>query len=76
MTMTIEIINDGALNLLSGMERLNLIRVNVPANSAIKSDIKLSKQFAGALKLSETNYESFQNLIQESRNEVLRANAK
>jgi len=67
--MTIEVINNGALNLLSGMERLNLIRVNVPANSVNVSENKISKQFAGAMKLSDTNYEKYQNAMQESRNE-------
>ncbi|MCL2761575.1 MAG: hypothetical protein FWD36_00015 [Treponema sp.] len=69
MTMTIEVINNGALNLLSGMERLNLIRVNIPTISTIESGEKLSKQFAGALKLSDAKYESYQNALQESRNE-------
>ena len=69
MTMTIEVINNGALTLLSGMERLNLIRVNVSSGSTIESDIKLSKQFAGAIKLSDAKYESYLNAMQESRNE-------
>ena len=68
MTMTIEVINNGALNLLSGMERLNLIRVNIPANCAIEPEKKLSKQFAGAMKLSDAKYESYLNAMQESRN--------
>jgi len=67
--MTIEIINNGALNLLSGMERLNLIRVNGKVSNAVESDKKLSKKFAGAIKLSDTEYESYQNAMQESRNE-------
>jgi hypothetical protein len=32
MTLTIDLINSGALNLLRDMERLNLIRVHLPAN--------------------------------------------
>jgi hypothetical protein len=32
MTLTIDLIESGALNLLRDMERLNLIRVNPPAN--------------------------------------------
>ena len=69
MTMTIEVINNGALNLLTGMERLNLIRVNTPATSNNKPNERLSKQFAGAMKLSDAKYELYQNAIQESRNE-------
>ena len=69
MTMTIEIINNGAINLLSGMERLNLIRVNTPDNNKTASDKKPSKQFAGALKLSDANYQLYQNALKKSRNE-------
>ncbi|MDR1286749.1 MAG: hypothetical protein LBK08_03985 [Treponema sp.] len=32
MTLTIDLIDSGALNLLRDLERLNLIRVNLPAN--------------------------------------------
>ena len=74
MTMSIEVINNGALNLILGMERLNLIRVNTQASNAVGSDRRLSKQFAGVMKLSDAKYESYQNNMQESRNEWNRNN--
>ena len=73
MTVTVEVMNSGAFNLLSDMERLDLIRVNVPADSAFKSGEKISSQFAGALKLSDAEYEEYQNVLREGRNEWNRA---
>jgi len=69
MTVTVEVVNSGAFNLLSDMERLDLIRVNIPANSAIESGEKISGQFAGALKLSDAEYEAYQSVLREGRNE-------
>ena len=69
MTVTVEVINRGAFNLLSDMERLDLIRVNVPVKSAAAAGEKISAQFAGALKLSDAEYETYQNALQEGRNE-------
>ena len=69
MTMTIEVINNGALNLLTGMERLNLIRVNTPIKNTVESGKNISKHFAGAMKLSDTDYETYQNAVQKSRDE-------
>jgi len=69
MTVTVEVMNNGAFNLLSDMERLDLIRVNVPAGSALGSGEKISRQFAGALKLSDAEYEAYQNVLREGRNE-------
>ena len=69
MIVMIEVINNGALNLLSDMERLNLIRMNTPSNNTFASSEKLSKQFAGALKLSDSQYEAYQNALRESRDE-------
>ena len=71
MIINVEVINDGAYNLLSELERLNLIRLNTPAKDTVDSK-KLSKQFAGTLKLSDAMYESFQNTIQKGRNEWTR----
>ena len=71
MILTIEVIRDGAFTLLSDMERLDLIRISVPAKNSV-SEGKLSKQFAGALHLSDTGYETYQNMLQESRNEWTR----
>jgi len=50
MTVTVEVINSRALNLLSDMEHLDLIRVNVPAKTASGPDPYT--HLAGALKLS------------------------
>jgi hypothetical protein len=36
MTLTIDLIDSGALNLLRDLERLNLIRVNPPENDDIR----------------------------------------
>jgi hypothetical protein len=69
MTVTVEVMNSGAFNLLSDMERLDLIRVNVPASSAFGAGEKISRQFAGALKLSDAEYEAYQNVLREGRNE-------
>ena len=69
MILTIEVINDGVLDLLSGMERLDLIRVNRPEKNSIDQKEKLSDKFAGALRLSDVDYEAYQNTLQEGRNE-------
>lgn len=69
MIVMIEVINNGALNLLSDMERLNLIRLNIPSNTKFTYKEKLSKQYAGALKLSDAIYEAYQNYLRESRDE-------
>jgi hypothetical protein len=67
MIVTIEVIHEGAFALLSDMERLDLIHINTcTKNTAL--GVKLSKQFAGALHLSDTGYETYQNTLHESRN--------
>jgi hypothetical protein len=38
MTVTIDLVDSGALSLLRDMERLNLIRVNSPENSAAETE--------------------------------------
>ena len=73
MQITIEVIRDEALNLLSDMERLDLIRLYSPVKSSEVSGEKLSRQFAGALRLSDTAYEAYQDALQESRNEWRKA---
>jgi hypothetical protein len=74
MTLTIDLINTGALSLLQDMERLNLIRVTPPENTATAlkgslSERALSRRFAGALRLSPEKYTAFQNALQEGRDE-------
>ena len=72
MTISIEVIREGAFNLLSEMESLGLIRVNGPAKNNGIPEKKLSEQFAGALRLSDAAYEAHQNSLRESRNEWAR----
>jgi len=67
MTVTVEILNTNALNLLSNMENLNLIRFDSPTENITNE--KLSSQFAGALKLTDAQYKLYQNSIQENRSE-------
>jgi hypothetical protein len=69
MLVTVEVINEGAFDLLSDMERLDLIRINAFAKNATSKGEKLSERFAGALCLSDVKYETYQNAIQEGRNE-------
>ena len=67
MTVTVEVINNRALNLLSDMEHLDLIRVNVPAKTASRPNSYT--HLAGALKLSDKQYEYYQETLQKGRNE-------
>jgi hypothetical protein len=69
MTVTVEVINNRALNLLSDMEHLDLIRINTPVKTAFDSSPKLYAHLAGALKLSDKQYEYYQKTLQEGRNE-------
>jgi len=69
MTLSVELINDGALNLLSEMEKLRLIRINAPDSSNVSASEKLSERFAGALRLSDDEYNAFQKKLQDDRNE-------
>ena len=73
MTVNVEIINNGVYALLSSMERLSLIRFNaLPKKNVNFNKKKLSKQFAGSLKISDDKYEIFQNTLQEGRSEWAR----
>jgi hypothetical protein len=69
MILTVEVLNTNALNLLSDMEHLDLIRLNTPTNTSTTSSEKLSNQFAGVLKLTDEKYEMYQNTLQENRSE-------
>ena len=53
MTVTVEVINNRALNLLSDMEHLDLIRLNAPSKTASAHNPKSYTHLAGALKLSD-----------------------
>ena len=50
MKLTVEVLNTNALNLLSDMEYLDLIRLNTPMRTAAISSEKLSSKFAGPKK--------------------------
>jgi hypothetical protein len=69
MTLTIDLINSGALNLLRDMERLNLIRVNPPVKTGMVPEVRFSERFAGALHLSGEKYAAFQNALRKGRAE-------
>ncbi|MDR1804196.1 MAG: hypothetical protein LBQ94_11390 [Treponema sp.] len=69
MTVTIEVIRDEAFTLLSDMERLELIQINTTAKNTIPEKGRLSEQYGGALRLSDTRYEAYQNTLREGRNE-------
>jgi hypothetical protein len=68
MTLTVDLVDSGALKLLRDLESLNLIRVNPPETAAAPEG-KLSKRFAGALRLSAEKYAAFQSALQEGRSE-------
>jgi len=69
MTVTVEVINSRALNLLSDMEHLDLIRENVPPQTVSTFSSNPYTHLAGALKLSDKQYEYYQKTLQEGRNE-------
>ncbi|MDR1220965.1 MAG: hypothetical protein LBK73_15345 [Treponema sp.] len=69
MTITIDLIDSGVLNLLRDMERLNLIRVNPPEKTIAVPKGRLSERFAGDLHLSAETYATFQNALDEGRSE-------
>ena len=67
MTVTVDLIDSAALDLLRDMERRNLIRVNPPENTGPKG--RLSERFAGTLHLSDEKYAEFQTALREGRAE-------
>jgi len=69
MLVTVEVIREGALDLLSDMERLDLIRLNTPTKNNAIYEKNISRQFAGALHLSDADYNIYQNVLKEGRKE-------
>ena len=65
MTVTVEVINNRALNLLSDMEHLDLIRLYIPAKTAAVYNPETTNHLAGALKLSDEQYDFYQKALQE-----------
>ncbi len=65
-TVTIQLNDDKALKLLENLEALRLIQIiREPAST----QPGLSKKFAGALRLSDQQYNEFQQHLNQSRNE-------
>jgi hypothetical protein len=71
MTLTIDILETGAIPLLQDLERLKLIRVTTPEGTD-RVGQKLSDRFAGALHLSDRQYAEFQTAIEQGRAEWAR----
>ena len=69
MTVYVEVIDNRAFNLLSDMEYLDLIRVDIPTDTAFSPNVKFPGHLAGALKLTDEKYEYFQRTLKEGRNE-------
>ncbi|MBD3749194.1 MAG: hypothetical protein IE931_06850 [Sphingobacteriales bacterium] len=65
-TVLLEINNEKAYQLLQSLEDLKLIKMLKKSKS---EEVNLSDRFAGVLKLSETEYNKFQESLTESRNE-------
>lgn len=65
-TVTIQIKDAKALKLLEDLEGLNLIQI---VNHTSDSSQKLSERFAGSLRLSDEQHQSFQRHLDEIRNE-------
>ncbi|GHT45246.1 hypothetical protein AGMMS49965_22030 [Bacteroidia bacterium] len=51
------------------MEFLKLIRFQMPVVKEKKQTLKLSQKFAGALRLSDEQYEDFQTALKTGRDE-------
>jgi hypothetical protein len=67
--MTIDVLNNDALRLLRDMEYLRLIRMRAEKEESKKNTQSLSERFAGALRLSDKQYEEFQTALKKSRDE-------
>jgi hypothetical protein len=65
-TMLIQVTNQKAIGLLHELEELNLIKV-LEENVAPRQ--RLSERFAGALNLTDEQYNEFQEYLAQTRNE-------
>jgi hypothetical protein len=65
-TVLLQINNEKAYQLLKNLEDLKLVKMLKKSKS---ENLILSDRFAGSLKLSETEYNEFQESLTESRNE-------
>lgn len=68
-TAIIEIKNDIAYDFLENMERMQIIRIVRKRPSQHRKKQKLSKRFAGALHLSDKQYEEMQGGLAKLREE-------
>jgi FtsZ-binding cell division protein ZapB len=68
-TMSIDILNNDALRLLQDMEYLRLIRMRAETDESKTKRQSLSERYAGALHLSDEQYEEFQAALKKSRSE-------
>jgi len=67
-TALVEIKNNIAYDFLENMERMQIIRI-VRQTPLQRGKQKLSKRFAGALHLSDQQYEEMQNNLNQIRGE-------
>ena len=65
-TVLLQINNEKAYKLIEDLEALDIVKV---LKKTSKSTEKLSAKFAGALKLSDTEYQQFHDAITQGRNE-------
>ena len=65
-TVLLQINNDKAYKLIEDLEALNIVKVLQKSGQPKR---KLSEKFAGALHLSDEEYQSLQNSLTQSRKE-------
>jgi len=65
-TVLLQINSDKAYKLIEDLEALQIVKV---LKKTAHSEGKLSERFAGALKLSDEEYNRFQESVIQSRNE-------
>lgn len=65
-TVLLQINDKNAYKLIENLEALDLVKV---LEKNIEPKKKLSERFAGSLKLTDAEYNNFQNSITEGRNE-------
>ncbi len=66
-TILLQITNQKAYKLIEDLEALNIVKVLKKNDNTAKN--KLSQKFAGALKLTDKQYQDFQYHVKEIRNE-------
>lgn len=65
-TILLQVNNDKAYKLIEDLEALNIVKV---LEKNIQPKGKLSERFAGSLRLSDEEYNNFQQHLIQSRNE-------